>query len=53
MREHNRTLLDKYENTQGVFELRRLIEDYGIYAIKFMKFHLIFGLFESRSGLNF
>ena len=68
MREHNRTLLAVYENTfsslyphfwrklsigrQGVFELRRLIEHCDIYAMKFMKFHLIIG-FESRSGLNF
>ena len=69
MREHNRTLLDVYENTfstlyshfwrklsigrQGVFELMRLIEHRDIYAIKFLKFHLIIGLFESRSGLIF
>ena len=37
---------------QGVFELRRIIEHCGHFAIKFVKFHLIIG-FESRSGMNF
>ena len=32
---------------QGLFELRRIIEHCGLYAIKFMKFHLIIG-FGSR-----
>ena len=33
---------------KGVFELRRIIEHCDIYAIKFMKFHLIIGFDRSE-----